>query len=264
VNKVMVGEVATMGDRKTATPRPKAYKVLISCYAIAAWSSIVVAVLAILTQSNSSNRGFFIPTYIINMKARPDRLASILVRVQTQPAPEIIEAVDGRTLKPSATQLTRGEIGCFKSHLLALQKIAESTQPYGLVLEDDAVIQLPKSFDALRLVMEQAPPDWGALSLGCNYFPRKQPSAVQVSKRIYSLNGSNILGTHAILWKREAAQARLSEVTDPMFDFWLPWDLWLSVPRSGMQLYVVHPPMAIPANFDPLNPFADSATQSIR
>jgi GR25 family glycosyltransferase involved in LPS biosynthesis len=229
-----------------------------------AWSLILISSIAwqIRRIEGISKQQFSI--YIINLKSRPDRLAGMLSRIRTTPPPQIIPAVDGRTLPASTTELTRGEIGCFKSHIEALSAFVNQSKPYGIILEDDAKLQLPESYGDIIAVMQDAPSDWGLLSLGCNYFPKKQRRARSIAKRLYKLNGSYLLGTHAILYTKQAASALLDEVFNAKFEFVLPWDLWLSRIHVPTKLYVVHPAIATPANFDPQNPFLDSATRSIK
>ena len=66
---------------------------------------------------------------------------------------EFIEAVDGRAMDPQQcaahcaesyeafhSPLTAGEIGCYLSHLKALQRIADQGWPWAVVLEDDVAL----------------------------------------------------------------------------------------------------------------------------
>lgn len=200
-----------------------------------------------VVQEKSSHAAFKgeIPTYIINLKTRKERLSTILKRVNgTKPAPTIVEAVDGRDLRPSNNSLTRGEIGIFQSQMKALSLIAKNDALFGLILEDDASIVLPRDADAIYGFLREAPADIGVLSLGNNWMP---PEAQRVSEHLYSLNGGLLLGTHAILYSKEAAQRIIDNRrwiethVDQKFWYDLPFDVWLSSPAQPVTIYFVAP-----------------------
>jgi GR25 family glycosyltransferase involved in LPS biosynthesis len=52
---------------------------------------------------------------------------------------EVQVAVDGQLETHEPKFLSKGAIGCWKSHVNAMRRIAESKAPFGLILEDDAV-----------------------------------------------------------------------------------------------------------------------------
>lgn len=88
---------------------------------------------------------------------------------------ERITAIEGGNVPPSlasvyfpgvpgTSRLTPGEVGCYASHLLALQHIVDEKLPYALVLEDDAI--LPKDLKTkLAQAVLSAPPDWDMIRL---------------------------------------------------------------------------------------------------
>lgn len=91
------------------------------------------------------------PILIINLPRSTDRrdaMAAQLARLDI--AAEFIEAVDGRALDPQQrvaycaesfaafhSPLTAAEVGCYLSHLKALERIADQGWPRAVVLEDD-------------------------------------------------------------------------------------------------------------------------------
>jgi GR25 family glycosyltransferase involved in LPS biosynthesis len=84
-----------------------------------------------------NNSGILIQ--VINLVTRPDRLALITsqlhkagLRFETQ------VAVDGQALDFESKFLSKGEIGCFKSHVNSMRRQAETGVPFCLILEDDA------------------------------------------------------------------------------------------------------------------------------
>jgi glycosyl transferase family 25 len=60
--------------------------------------------------------------------------------------------------------LMPGEIGCYASHLMAMEAAVARGRPL-LVLEDDAI--LTPVMARLGNIMQAAPPDWGMLRLSC-------------------------------------------------------------------------------------------------
>ncbi len=78
---------------------------------------------------------------VINLATRPDRLALISadlhrlgLRFETQ------LAVDGKTIEMESEFLSKGEIGCFMSHVNSMRRQVEAGFPYCLILEDDAAL----------------------------------------------------------------------------------------------------------------------------
>ena len=188
-----------------------------------------------------------LPSFIINLKDRQEKRDAILSRTNlTVPEPKIIDAVDGRLLHRSNSSWTRGEMACFESHMKALRQFVNSGYPYGLILEDDANVTLPRDLEAIREIIEQTPPDWGAISLGVN-FGYMPPGSVQVSERVYRLESGIILGSHAILYTQKAAKKLLDERAwmrrwiKPEAHYMLPYDIWLARPGSPAVLYFVAP-----------------------
>ena len=90
-----------------------------------------------MTNSNASG----ILTQVINLKRRPDRLARISAELQKAGLSfEIQVAVDGQLETHEPKFLSKGAIGCWKSHLNSMRRIVEANAPFGLILEDDAVL----------------------------------------------------------------------------------------------------------------------------
>lgn len=186
--------------------------------------------------------------YVISLPHRTDRRDRI---VSKWPHATIIDAVDGRTLQPHPT-LTKGEIGCFVSHIGALKLFRSDSADYGLILEDDCTLTPQTFFSSMPTIVERAPRGWGAISLGCNYIP---PSARQVSHRLMTLGPTaGLYGAHAILYNREGARAYLKAAKT----IEEPWDLWIAKCHTARPLYVCNPPLAF------VRDFGDTDTQRIR
>jgi GR25 family glycosyltransferase involved in LPS biosynthesis len=78
---------------------------------------------------------------VINLATRPDRLALISSDLHKAGLSfETQVAVDGQTVETESKFLSKGEIGCFKSHVNAMRKQTETGAPFSLILEDDAAL----------------------------------------------------------------------------------------------------------------------------
>jgi GR25 family glycosyltransferase involved in LPS biosynthesis len=89
--------------------------------------------------TNSIASGILIQ--VINLKRRPDRMARISADLQRAGLSfETQVAVDGQLETYEPKFLSKGAIGCWKSHVNSMQRIVEADAPFGLILEDDAVL----------------------------------------------------------------------------------------------------------------------------
>jgi len=132
--------------------------------------------------------------YLINLDKSKDRLDSCFDRLNKQNVTfQRISAVlgDGLTEQQKSRnysqklneekyhyQLTNGEIGCYLSHRKAWEKIANSDDPYAVVLEDD--IKLIGDFNLAITAMNNLPFDWQIIKLS-SYKVRKRKVAFCVN-----------------------------------------------------------------------------------
>ena len=90
-----------------------------------------------MTNSNASG----ILIQVINLERRPDRLSRISAELEKAGLSfEVQVAVDGQLETYEPKFLSKGAIGCWKSHVNSMQRIVEANSPFGLILEDDAVL----------------------------------------------------------------------------------------------------------------------------
>jgi GR25 family glycosyltransferase involved in LPS biosynthesis len=78
---------------------------------------------------------------VINLDRRPDRLANIssqLLKCGLSFERQI--AVDGQLDSHQSEFISKGAIGCWKSHLNSMKRLLETNASFSLILEDDAVI----------------------------------------------------------------------------------------------------------------------------
>ena len=130
--------------------------------------------------------------------------------------------------------ITQGEIGCFLSHLSAIQNISKSKADLNIIFEDDATIG-GSLFPILERIIPTLPTNWDCLYLG-----RNQVNKELAEKNItpFIVEPSFSYQTHAIAWTAEAAQKVMDNIDEIMqnqipFDELLP-TLFGSHPREDL------------------------------
>lgn len=139
----------------------------------------------------------YVPFYVINLQSRPDRLLSMKNKLKQLNTNGIfLKAVNGNTLNVESLynngivqhpkyssdhnvnfwdnesgthmkkKLTKGEIGCFISHLYVWDTIATSKHRYGLILEDD--VDFADNFNNRMhdIIHQMRHIDWDIIYLG--------------------------------------------------------------------------------------------------
>lgn len=130
--------------------------------------------------------------YLINLGKNIDRLNSFIEQYKKSDLNfknmYRFEAVDGRTInikdyvsnrayneimsaertgyRTKHYQLTPGGVGCYLSHQNLIKIISESNKEFGIVFEDDCIIN-PHIYEKLSDVLLEIPSDWDILLLGC-------------------------------------------------------------------------------------------------
>jgi GR25 family glycosyltransferase involved in LPS biosynthesis len=90
-----------------------------------------------MTNSNASG----ILIQVINLERRPDRLARVSAELERAGLNfEVQVAVDGQLETHEPKFLSKGAIGCWKSHVNSMRRIVQAKAQFGLILEDDATL----------------------------------------------------------------------------------------------------------------------------
>ncbi len=170
--------------------------------------------------------------YIINMESAVERWAHVESAFALTGIPfQRISGVNGRALQFPIRQFderlyrkchgklpNRGQIGCYLSHLRALDTFLDSKQDFGIICEDDI-----RPVRNLRRIVEDATnfrDDWDILRLSGlhNGNPRR---FVELSHGYsIAINFTRLCGTGAYMLNRSAAEV-LRKALDTM---WLPID----------------------------------------
>jgi GR25 family glycosyltransferase involved in LPS biosynthesis len=78
---------------------------------------------------------------VINLDRRPDRLAHITTELKKVGLSfEKQTAVDGQLESLQSEYISKGAIGCWKSHVNSMRRLVQTNASFGLILEDDVVL----------------------------------------------------------------------------------------------------------------------------
>jgi glycosyl transferase, family 25 len=184
--------------------------------------------------------------FVINLDNSTDRLAHAKDRLDVAGLHFTrIPAFDGRgkdvsaipeydrkaTLAWFGRELMGGEIGCYLSHLRAIDAFLATTSDYGVVFEDD--IDLPDgASDILSEVVKQSARLGGGFAV-CNLgmpanMARSRLGDVQTVSGRFELFRAHYppMSTHALLWSQSGAEAfrrECSQVRAPIDDWIRHW-----------------------------------------
>lgn len=215
----------------------------------AAAVAVAVCIAARVLVVEGFESGASVPALALSLKRHGYRRARLAAQAE---GVQFVDAVDGAKLRQQVPGLTRGELGCFYSHVGLWLRLVNGTESAALILEDDANVRLPEQWPAVAAAAEAAPADWEVLYLGHNN---------QVGHPGIRAPVGDVHGTHAMLVTRKGAARLLDqygETSGRAADgTHLPVDVWMSrVP--GLKRYCVFPPL--------INPFDlyDSETQRTR
>lgn len=148
-----------------------------------------------------------------------------------------------KAIKMNGVDLTRGEFGCFKSHLDAVGRFLEGEATHLLVLEDDASVEPDTAAaleDLLRELRRSLGNDWSCLNLAQAYGKRRRP--------LFTYSGGTVfrayyfpISTAGLLWTRPGAHAFSAAVQKE--GIYLPVDQWLRLhlARTGSGLSLERP-----------------------
>ena len=192
-------------------------------------------------QHNKNIRGISmnIPAFVINLDDSKERLAHVTYELRNAGIDFTrIPAFDGRkmpteqiedynpkaAMKALGRELSGGEIGCYKSHITALQKFLETDAEYGMVFEDDIEVNplLLRDVKTLIEFFEERSVKWHLVHLGAHASKLCRP----VDRAGSFASGSQVLHAHyfpmvtsGLLWSRKGAQAflaRRSQIAMPI------------------------------------------------
>lgn len=194
--------------------------------------------------------------FIINLDRSPDRLAECRDKFSSMGISlERIPAVDGQVndlssfyddelcRKEMGRSIQPGEVGCFLSHINAIQKFWESDAEYAVILEDDASpsSDFLQTLEQLIPVFQRGSDDMYAVNLGASDFKYGSDYRKLGSGILRCAHRFPMLAT-GILWSRSGAKIFL----DHHKIVSMPYDNYLRFLLSGTnKAFSVRPPMVL-------------------
>jgi GR25 family glycosyltransferase involved in LPS biosynthesis len=192
---------------------------------------------------------------VINLARRPDRLARITSDLHRAGINYQIQvAVDGHLEENTSATLSKGEVGCWKSHINAMRQIGETGASHSLILEDDAKLESMVSPDFLsRMINLMTVNNIDLLQIGFigQYYHVPIQAGILKYLNAYLKNrgkrdGSGVrfvlgdfrAGTHAYIVNARLAKAICATAAEPSIR---PWDGYLNsvaIGRAGLDARV--------------------------
>jgi glycosyl transferase family 25 len=195
-----------------------------------------------------------------SMEAQSDRFGLRLERIAAVDGREIDEA-ERQRLSPATAEapLSRSELGCYRSHMLAWRAIVDAGEPWGLVFEDD--VFLADDIAAFAADADWIPADAAVVRLSSNRLPvtlSVAPVGRHSGRELVRLRSATVdLGGYVIA----AAHARM--LLDRTRHYERPVDRLLLDPADGSVIYQLYPGAVVQAKWADFAflPQADAASQ---
>lgn len=127
--------------------------------------------------------------------------------------------------------LTRGAVGCYLSHIAIYKKIVNSGIPYGIVFEDDCIIN-SSFYEKLKDGLKKLPNDWDIFLLGL--------MCIKCDIKEDYVKVSRFWGTHAYIIKNKSA-AKILEHLDKPLSKQIDADLSLLDKKNIIKIYSINP-----------------------
>ncbi len=136
-------------------------------------------------------------------------------------AAEIKSFAPSRFMARFCREMGAGEVGCTLSHKLALETFLASGEAMALILEDDAVVPLNLR-EAIALLVDRLPPDWGILKVGGIGGVRGRLLQETTVGKIVETHATTVC-SHAYVVSRQGALQLLRRILPVRF----PYDIYL-------------------------------------
>lgn len=194
-----------------------------------------------------------VPVYVISLARLSDRRRAVMSHLGAQKVEyRLIEAVDGRQLSAEQKRgvvgrrwnYPDGALGCYLSHISALEEFLRTSAAAALILEDDGRIH-PRIGDLLREGLSSYDFDYCFLdSADCNdegpiFYDAESGRGIGAGLTAYTLSAGPQT-THAFIVTRRGAERRLRCA----FPAERPIDLYSHLPEKLEFAAVVSPKMA--------------------
>ena len=132
-----------------------------------------------------------------------------------------------------------GEISCGIKHILAIEKIGNQEEEFGLILEDDAIPIESDFSDKIRHLVNTAPDDWDSIwvgvGVGISFRNRKLKESSLITDALAKVPHPSTNCSEAYLLKKESAR----RIYDSIIPFQLAydWELAYQFYKLNMNVY---------------------------
>lgn len=135
-------------------------------------------------------------------------------------------------IRATGRQLLAGELGCYLSHVHALNLTANSASAWVLVLEDDAAVP-PDAAERLNLLMTLLPDEVGVVNLARR--PRHDQTLLDVTTGLVRAHYFPVTTT-ALLWRPAAARSFSTSVRPIRYPIDVQLQIWATEKNVGAAL----------------------------
>tara|TARA_R110000868_G_scaffold27089_1_gene103493 strand:+ start:4433 stop:5110 length:678 start_codon:yes stop_codon:yes gene_type:complete len=141
--------------------------------------------------------------------------------------------------------LNDAEISCTIKHILAIEKVANQNDDYGLILEDDAIPCSSNFKDEIQQLIDNAPSNWDAifLGLGCglNFINEKINNKKVINNEFIEMDHPATNCAEAYLLKKKSAKRILNSIIP--FQLVSDWELAYQFYKLNMHIYWTKNPL---------------------
>lgn len=131
------------------------------------------------------------------------------------------------------TQLTKGAVGCYLSHVFLMYKLLASQQDMFIMLEDDIIIP-KRCLKSVKHAIDKAPPDWDMLLLGYGRL-----SGTFYNRTYVRVDG--MWGTHAYIINKKGARRFLENYKEDKVDAQIDMYMGYLSQSKKMNIYAMKP-----------------------
>lgn len=135
--------------------------------------------------------------------------------------------------------LNPAEVSCAIKHIIAIEKIANQEEEFGLILEDDAVPIDVDFSDKISEIITAAPDDWDSifigLGVGISFRNQKLKEASLINERIAKVPHPSTNCAEAYILKKESARKIYKSIIP--FQLAYDWELAYQFYKLDMKVY---------------------------
>lgn len=135
--------------------------------------------------------------------------------------------------------LNDAEISCTIKHILAIEKIANQKEDFGLILEDDAIPFENNFSDKIKNIIQNSPKDWDCIFIGAgcglDFIEQKTRGKPVINDTVVKADHPATNCAESYLLKKESAKKILTYIVP--FQLVSDWELAYQFYKLNMNVY---------------------------